>query len=275
MTWNVRRGTRLQSVDAVKENSSEVVTTQALGLWLGRGIVVLHVVLLVATMIVLSHLPADSIAHAIGWGVLLGHISILLIWLILVKYQTNPRSHEGVVYLVMIAVVSIAGCAIAALALPIMVARGEGMRVERFRPGSLPVPRPFQFSVSQLLKATVLVAIVFALGQFASHGDAPHTDFGPVLAMISLIVFWGVCLVAGSTIPVVCVWVVLSPGTVLPRLGMAAVAWLLAGVLVVHHNGDTLPNVPYLMSATGVAMLLLFATLFVLRSAGYRMIWRG
>ena len=71
-------------------------------------------------------------------------------------------------------------CPIVFLALPMIMTQSDGMYVKRFAPGNMPPARPMQFSMSQLVRVTIVMAILFALGQFgpSNRRDALISNLG-------------------------------------------------------------------------------------------------
>ena len=236
-----------------------------------RWLVAVHAVLLVAAICLANNLPSNTIVAAVREGIIVSQVALFLIWLVLISSGriNAPQFLIGLCVCVGPVVV---------LALPLVLARGKGMRVRWFSSENTPPFRPLQFSMSQIMGVMSVMALLFALGQLSpangTHDASGRDVLETTFAVIGTVVVGLACVAVVLTIPLVCVWAVLSPGTVFPRLAVAFVGWLLGATLVVHVAGGALSGPGAVMGAAGMGALILLATLAVLRTLGYRAIWQ-
>ncbi len=219
-----------------------------------------HYVLFAFAAVVLAQASLISIWLVLGWGSAKAKLVILVCLPLL--FLVFP----GVV------------CPILVFVLPLVFTQSDGLRLTRFTPADLPPPRTLQFSMIQLMRVTIVVIVLFALGQFGPGQREVYAarlgEFGNVLTVIGVVVVGLACAGTVVTIPVVCVWAVLSPGKVLPRLGVALVGWMLGVVLLIHYVGGVSEPLGASVAVAGLATTILLATLLAMRPFGYRAVWQ-
>ncbi len=139
----------------------------------------------------------------------------------------------------------------------------------------MPEAKRLQFSLSQLMWGCAVVVVLFALAEFRpSRLEFYLSKFGGpanVFTAIALVVIGTGYIIAISTIPLVSVWAVLTPGRILPRLALAAAGWILGATWLLHYARAMRPE-PVAIMCLSTSILL--ATLGVLRGMRYRLIWR-
>lgn len=275
------------------EQKSERESIAGMGFWPASGIVLAHGLFLAMSSVVWSLFPRTQAAYVVCPGVVMGQTMLLLIWANLgaqpwVRKQTATIAYVLLAFLmhhlwssgldaVIAAVLGIplvlAGCVV--LGLPLTLARWGGLRLERFRTGEPPPGRPFQFKLSQVLLLTVLVAILLAPGYLAEiepHGSG-EIELAPLIIVMCLwLIVGGVAL---FTAPLASVCLVLAPGPGLSRFVAVLFGWGLAGLLIAGYWHKGLEPLVLLGLVLALAVLLIQATLIVLRACRFRTIRRS
>ncbi len=242
-----------------------------------QWVVAVHVVLLIATLLMLYQSPFDDLLAALGAGLMLSQAALFSIWLILDREPSLKRRGAVLVLPVLLIMLPLVACPIVVLSLPLLMTQADGLQLKRFRPETMPLPRPMQFSLSQLVRMTFVITVLFALGQFVPPRREMYVsefgELGNILTAIGTVIVGLACGAVVLTIPVVCVWAVLTPGKILPRLAIAVVGWLLGAMLLVHLIGGLQPELVVAAAIAGVSIAVLAVTLMVLRGMGYRVVW--
>jgi len=251
-----------------------------------------HAMLLAVTIAVLGCFPGVTALRLLDASVIVAQFSLLTIWITLDGKPSLLRAvqvsfvmtliyaaHAATAWdlemlLGLVCVVPAAFILVTVYSLPLSIAQWMGLELMRFGPKALPPPRRLQFSIRGLLWVTVGIALLFGLKELSlARGPQPGS---PSFGMVEILATFMMMLV-GITVylsaPLVCVWVAVPPGKILPRLTTAVVGWGLGGVLVAHYTsmGSWGPAIPAAAIAGGVPIVL--ATLFVLRRLGYRVVW--
>ena len=261
-----------------------------------RWIVLVHGVLLGTLITLITLAPRFDLPWQADAALVLAQVALLLIWMTLSGGRASSTdrmvwttcallavhiAHTPVVgsiqwVLSLVCMVPFLFVMLGVVALPLTIAASRGFLIVRFRHEAMPKAGRLQFSVRSVVVAAVCVAVLFSLkGIVVGLSESPESIIlgivTPFAAITMVLVIPGIYL----SIPLVAVWAVLSPGTVVPRLAAALVAWAMGGVLVFHYlqTGDGPLRVAIPTSVAGVtvgAVLILLATLFVLRAMGYR-----
>jgi hypothetical protein len=135
-----------------------------------------------------------------------------------------------------------------------------------------------QFSMRTLISVTSGVAVLFALAQIAlssRQGEfaASLSGLGSLVAAVAVPSVVITCAAIVMTIPIACVWAVLSPGPVLPRLALIGVGWLLGSLLIFQVFVSERAQLGVAAGVGAVAIVVLTATLGVMRALRYRVVW--
>ncbi len=117
---------------------------------------------------------------------------------------------------------------------------------------------------------TALVAVLFALGQFASISPSSPSMGGQPLAVLATFLVGAAVFLS---VPLVGVWAVLMPGANAVRFAISLLGWGLGGLLIVHYWGKTLILLALPLLVLAVAITLLLGSLGVLRAMSFRAIW--
>ena len=164
----------------------------------------------------------------------------------------------------------------AAFSFPIFsVLRAKGCRLEHFEQRALPERSSFHFSIRHLMIAATCVAVLFGLQGLPSlFEDAQPSHLTDLVAGSGLAAMFVIVMTLIGCIPPVAVWMVLTPGSILPRVICAAVGGSLGVVLIVHytHSVEDVPrfDIPITIIVGSISILL--ATLLALRLRGYRVV---
>ena len=184
-------------------------------------IVIAHLALLAALFGSALNHSSNRYALFAFAAVLLAQASLVSIWLVLGWGASKAKLVILVCLPLLFLVFPAVVCPILVFVLPLVFTQSDGLRLTRFAPADLPPPRTLQFSMSQLMRLTIVVIVLFALGQFGPGQRelyaAKLAEFGSMLTVIGIVVVGLACVAMAVTIPVVCVWAVLSPGRILPR----------------------------------------------------------
>lgn len=243
-----------------------------------RWLVAAHIVLLAATA------PfgwAPLVPQVNRWliGALIGLAfaegALFVIWLTLGDGLFRRILLAVLVFIVLACLLPVAACSMPVFALPLLIARSEGMQLRRFTYENMPGPKRLQFSLSQLMWGCAVVVVLFALAEFRpSRLEFYVSKFGDLanaFTAFALVVIGTGYITAISTIPLVSVWAVLSPGRVLPRLALAVAGWTLGATWLLHYARAMRPE-PVAMMCLSTSILLV--TLGVLRGMRYRLTWQ-
>ncbi len=236
--------------------------------------------------------PNNSALRLIDASLVMAQVALLLVWMTLDGKATIGRAlgaacivtliqwvHTvpyGIVTPGIVCTVMSILMILTVLAIPLSIAQGRGLQLKRFTYHDMPPPRRLQFSIRSLMILTVSVALLFGLKGvtegLSRSPDSIGRGFAAALAVAVMVV---VVIAIYLSIPLVVVWIVLTPGRILPRLATAVVGWALGAVLVFHYTeisaGFLKSAVPAIATAGGI--LIVFATLLVLRAMGYRAVW--
>jgi hypothetical protein len=242
-----------------------------------QWVVAVHTVLLTVTILLLCGSPFNELLAALGAGLMLAQAALFSIWLVLDREPSLKRRVAILLLPVLLIMLPLVACPIAALSLPLLMTQADGLQLRRFRPETMPLPRPMQFSLSHLVRMTFVITVLFALGQFGPSRQELYAsrlgELGNVLTAIGTVIVGLACGAVVLTIPVVCVWAILTPGKVVPRLALAGTGWLLGTLLLVHLIGGLQPELVVAAAIAGVSIAVLTVTLMALRGMGYRVVW--
>lgn len=271
------------------ENASEeVVFDEEFRLAPIRWIVRAHIALILTTTVWRLCFPTASVAEIASLSVAIAQWGLLLIWLTLTPERSLSRMFAVAVYadLAFLAhmlpdlgpweifsqLASVLACMILGhiLSVPLLFAHADGLRVRRQIFGPTPSSAPLQFSMSRLLWLTVLAAVLFGVVQ-AGRGRSP-TDPHAAITLAGLVGFV-VCVGIVVTWTRVCVWIALTPGSVMPRLAVAAYLWLLGALLLVRDPTTNLLEAVEQMIGLAAATAIVLLTLALVRRQGYYAIW--
>ena len=235
-----------------------------------RWVVLTHFVLLTSMTGLLYAMRASSVFVWLGASLVIAQVALLLIWMTF----AGPRKINAIPGL--IGLVPAFFIALTIPALPLLFARSRGMQLDRFTPDTMPAPQRLQFSIRSVMVGVIGVAALFSLkGLVAGLGNWPEPrGIGLVAALATIVMGMAVATMV-LTIPLASVWVVLTPGKVLPRLVTGLVGWGMGAMLLFHYT-RTEPFAHQLAVYAGVtagAIPILLATLLVLRWMGFRTVW--
>jgi hypothetical protein len=257
-----------------------------------RWVVRAHAILLATTISLTFCYPGVEAILLFDASVVLAQFALLTIWLTLTGQPTLGRTAVVAVYPLLCAAAhdpskwsigallgmvfglpcTLVGVII--LTFPLSMARSLGLVLQRFTAEAMPLPRRLQFSIRVLLGVMVGVAVLFGLSQYSLmtlSNPGPKENPGAFALAVGLVfVTFNVILLS---IPLVCVWVVLTPGQALPRLGTALVGWMLSGVLMVPYMSGAPVSFSIPLGALSGGAAVLIVTLAVLRRLGYRVVW--
>ncbi len=259
-----------------------------------RWVVLAHVALLATVIGLQSLIPTPSMLHWLDASLVIAQVALLLIWMTLDGRGTVRRAFGVAFVIALIQVAHSPGARILSalpglicfvpamfmlvtvLALPLSFAQSTaGLQVQRFDSRNMPPPRRLQFSIRAVLLISVGVALLFGLkGIPESLDQQPGESSQQVAFALSVAAMILVGMAIYLSIPLVAVWAVLTPGKILPRMATALVGWSLGGLLVFHYAWTREQSVP-LAGFTGItagAIVILLATLFVLRAMRYRLV---
>ncbi len=258
-----------------------------------RWVVLAHAMLLAVVIILRSAAPFPGL-RLLDSSLVMAQGALLLIWATLDERATtrrmlgvafvvaviqvvdSPMISEPAAFLGLICLVPSMFFMLTILALPLSFAQSMGLQLQRFSSHHMPPPRRLQFSIRSVLLVSIGVAVLFGLKGVPEMLDRqPGADAHQIAFALAIVVMVLVVSSIYLTIPLVAVWVVLTPGKILPRLAIAVVGWGLGVVLVYHYTqiseGAFHPSLS--ASATALALLILLATLFMLQRLGYRAVW--
>ncbi|MHB8898434.1 MAG: hypothetical protein ACYC6Y_06780 [Thermoguttaceae bacterium] len=161
----------------------------------------------------------------------------------------------------------------AAIIVPLAIARTYGFGLQRFGEQDLPKGKAFQTSLRALLIVTVVVACLLAFGATVGDGSRMReggrsTSPGSLSTAVMLIGMPTVLLSSA----LLSVWAALSAGTVLSRM-VAAIAALAAGGAFLPYclHGDTGSFIAW-AAMPPLNFLIICLTLLAFRSSGYRFV---
>jgi hypothetical protein len=147
-----------------------------------------------------------------------------------------------------------------ALAIFVMIVlRFTRLRLCRLAPGdSNPKSTAIQYSIRQLMIVTAAIAILFAIARSLSE-----TREG------SIINIFAPCLAAA---PLLATWAMLTVGRLWLRIPVVFATSLISGLLPLFLTPDAAPDYWFWPSITFTQAIFSLATLFVVRSWGYRLV---
>jgi len=268
-----------------------------------RRIVWAHVVLLLVTTAVHHVAPSALIPRTIAPAVALAQFFLLTIWLYFFSIA-GLRGIAGVaIYMVgMMVILETAGLSwrergwhlvyvvpsltaglpctmvfLTVLTIPLSWAQEIGLRIRRFDGVAMPAPQRLQFSVHHLLWVTLLAALLFGLAEVGKHDPMSNEPAWPAQTMAMLAMVF-TSFAVFTTVPLVAVWAVLTPGPVAPRLGVVTIGWSLGGLLFFHGsqqiiNHSLVSDVLRFSVFVVTVLALVCGTLAALRRLGYRAVW--
>jgi hypothetical protein len=259
-----------------------------------RWVVLAHAALLLTVITLQSVIQAGNVLQWLDASLVIAQVALLMIWmtfggpgaerrtfraavvvgLILVAHTPGPGKLNAIPG--MICLVPALFMALTILALPLLFAQSMGMQLLRFDAHAIPPALRMQFSIRAVLLLSVAAAVLFGLKGIPemafSQPDSAGNSAAAALAIVVMIV---VALAIYLSIPLVAVWAVLTPGKILPRMATAIVGWGLGGLLVFHYTdareGTFQLEIPVTVTAGGLVILV--ATLLVLRAMHYRVVW--
>ncbi len=250
-----------------------------------RWIVLGHLVLWLTAIALFLCFPEILVLRLGSLGIAGAQLALLTIWLNLGDELKLRRLFAVAGYLALVVALQapmnwwafaafvtgypLAAFMVAALGLPLTMIRMEGMRLRRFDRQQLPPPWRLQFSVFHILWIMAFVALVFGIGQIAQDPGSMTA----VRVMAALGMFFVIAAVVIS-VPLVAAWAMLTPGPILPRLAAAVLGWLLGGLVIGSYYGAAAFPMLMWVLVFIVAMVLLVATLGMVRWLGYRLVWR-
>jgi len=243
-----------------------------------QRLVAVHVLLLVGAVWFAWSYPALEFSMVLVSGVGFAQAALIAIWLVLGRGPSAKRVIAISLFLGLLVLLPQIVCPIAILSFPLIMSQSDGLHLRRFTPESMPPARPLQFSMWQLIRLTLVMAILFSLAQFGPRDrrelvNANLGEIGAVLSVIGVVVVGITCGVIGLTIPIVCVWAVLLPGRVLPRLAISVVGWALGVALMFHFAGGVYNGLVLAVVIAAFSTVLLILSLVAMRWMGYRAIW--
>ncbi len=149
-----------------------------------------------------------------------------------------------------------------------------GLRLRRFRRGSMPPPRQLQFSLRKMLAVTTCMAALLAIAAIpAMLGESP-TPLNDLCSAFAISAQYVVVLGTCICIPLSVIWLTLTPGKSLPRLVAVLVGWGFGAILLFQYMSFSQESLLLFSLSSFVAcMPVLLVTLLVLRGTGYRMVW--
>lgn len=235
-----------------------------------RWVVLAHFVLLISVATLLYATRARSVFVLLDASLAIAQVALMLIWVTF----AGPRKINAIPGLV--GLVPAFFIALTIPALPLLFARSRGMQLDRFKPDAMPAPQRLQFSLRTVMVGVIGVAALFSLkGLVAGLGNWPEPRGMGLVAPLATVVMGLVVATMVLTIPLASVWVVLTPGKVLPRLVTGLIGWGMGAMLLFHYT-KTEPFAHQLAVYAGVtagAVPILLATLLVLRWMGFRAVW--
>ncbi len=239
-----------------------------------RWLVAAHVVVLAAILSFLPVLGPETGLVCLFQGVLLADGALLAIWFTLGTVPPLSGFIEFLAVVMCFCLLPWTGCTMASIWFPLVVTRSRGMRLKRFTAEDMPLPRPLQFSMRQLMWSSAAAMVLFGLGQLKPSRwkfyEAKWGALGAALAVYSTVIVGIACVAIVLTIPLVCVWAMLSPGRVAPRLATAVVGWLLGGLLIFHLAGGAGSELAFGGAVCVLGIVVLTASLGALRAMHFR-----
>ncbi len=270
----------------MEPGGSETPANEKLGLWPVLCLVGAHAVLLAGAFWLArsffagsgSFAPSSSVGLGVLAGVGLAQLGLVSIWAVLGGGASTARALPSLLLVTLFLLVPAVPCVAFLFSLPLLTTQSGGMRLKRFARDNMPVARPLQFSMGYMVRITVVIAVLFALGQFGSQQRREHTatrlgEFGEVLAVFGVAIAAMSCGVIALTVPLVCLWAFLSPGRVLPRFAVSMVGWSLGAALLFPLIGGANRDFLFGMEVFVTSVFVLSITLLALRGMGYRAVW--
>jgi hypothetical protein len=254
-----------------------------------RWIVVAHALLLSTVLALFQAFPKDLVMQVVSPAVVATQTMLLVIWLnlgggvrtrgllgtagylYLMAGLHAPAVWRMPFFLSLMIGLPLSALVIALLGLPLAMVRIEGLRLRRFGSAELPPRQRLQFNMFHLLWVMASLAVFFGLGQVAQVGSHGSGGIETIAFLVTILITAAILM----SVPLACVWAVLTPGPVLPRLAVATLGWGLGGLLIAYYYQPvaTVAAVPAAIAVLAVAFLL--ATLSLTRRFGYRVVWRA